>query len=697
MNFYLTIKQFILICTILLTIVFFFAFQNLILEGRICNLAIKINSTSPYSQLQLEGAEIIGLERLNVQSQINYSPTSIQFNKPGISDINVKLKIRSDPIRFNLLKDPRGIASAQISGVGPLENTSEALSIPIHINTNASFSKVRFDGMTIVGIDAQNRTDPNIFSYNDHAITINNTPGTILLADFNADIIFNKETGFITLEKSDDGIFSVDIAGYNYINGQTGTITLHNVPFIVEMTANEGQFFLNNGSIINAKIVLTDESSQNLIIDKNFIALNYTGELDRFHKSSYLLDLNLNHTSSLTIFKTNEGFVNTQLGGNDYFSVGSNPGSSYYSQTYPIIDNTTIDVEKQTKFSFPIIIETTSDWTDVSFEGLDNIQYKITGYSGPIEKPQIRNDILSIKKKSPRDTSFAQVNVTVLATAQNNPKIIIEKGSLNSTIVHLDESTLFLNKEHLSQDSRNKVSFELSQLSNYIPEKSIIYHNPISFIFPTSTILSEKGLTIADPQTLDDSISVSGADLAGVNIGMKRSIAIGALVFALISFALLIILLVSELIKEGFFNFLPGNNISFKIILILLIEIFERMLLSSVFIIEAIATLCLTPFLLLFFNEGIAEGAAILAYILLTTGVILRILEMKEIKFMEKRKEMFIKFDSLVILLATGFIASFDFMETNIGSFIFLVMSGITILFLVIVFTYMNRDLQEIL
>lgn len=74
------------------------------------------------------------------------------------------------------------------------------------------------------------------------------------------------------------------------------------------------------------------------------------------------------------------------------------------------------------------------------------------------------------------------------------------------------------------------------------------------------------------------------------------------------------------------------------------------MAVSSTVILEALLVLALTPFLLMA-NDAMTEAAAVLAYLLLVAGVILRLLEMKKIISMEKSKAIFLKFDSIAILL----------------------------------------------
>ena len=694
MNINITVKQFILICFVILTVVFFFAFQNLTSAGQTSTITVKMNSTAPSSQLQVSGANIIGLERLTPESHIDYSPKSVFFNKTGVSNINVRLKTQEGPVRFTLLKDPRGTASAQISGVGLLENNHESVSVPVHITTNASVSKIRFSGITVAGMDASKTTGkPYVLTWDSQLITINNTAGNQIDIDLNLDVSFDEDLGIITLEKSDDGIFSVDIAGYRYANDRTGAITLHNVPFTVEMTSNQSEIRFNEASIVKAKVINSDLSSQSLILGENFIYISHSGDLDNFHKLNFLLDLNFPSNSSLTIIKPNEGFVNAHLGGTNYFSIGSTPGNAFNTQTYSITDIPT-EEKKTITINSPLIIETTSDWTDITFEGLENPQYFIKGFDGYIDQPEISGNTISIKKKTTRDTTFAQVRGTIQASGQNNPRIIIEKGDIGSTTVILGEKVVFLNGDKIARDSRNRVSFDIPPFSKDLSEGYEIYQNPVSSIFPSVSILNERGLTPADTQSKEESIAISSSDLPGFKIGMKRSVAEGVIAFVFISYALLGILLLSLLIREGFFSFLPERKFSLSTLWTLLTGTLERMAISSTFIVETLIVLATTPFLLMT-NEAMAEYAAILAYLLLVAGVILKLLEMKEMIRMEKSKEMFIKIDSIAILLAAGFIAAFELRTTSVGLLGILGMVGVTLVFLAIAFIYMNRDLHE--
>jgi len=77
--------------------------------------------------------------------------------------------------------------------------------------------------------------------------------------------------------------------------------------------------------------------------------------------------------------------------------------------------------------------------------------------------------------------------------------------------------------------------------------------------------------------------------------------------------------------------------------------------------------LVITPFLLLIV-EAMANGAAVLAYLLLVAGVAIRFGEMKSQFSMDKQNEILIKILCVGVLPAAGILGVFELMEVNPGA-----------------------------
>jgi hypothetical protein len=93
----------------------------------------------------------------------------------------------------------------------------------------------------------------------------------------------------------------------------------------------------------------------------------------------------------------------------------------------------------------------------------------------------------------------------------------------------------------------------------------------------------------------------------------------------------------------------------------------EDMPISSIIILDALICLAITPFLLLSV-EGMANNAAILAYLLLVAGVAVRFAEMKNLLNIDKQKEMLIKILCLAVLPPAGMGGAFELMKINPGA-----------------------------
>jgi len=697
-DFHFTSKTFILIAFFILLIPLFFAVQSLVAGGGPATLDITVNQSSEWSALQFDGARIAGIGILSSPGHVGFSGNRLIVNGTGITKVSVTLADIQDSIKISLSKGPAGTASATIPGVGTLANTQTSLLIPVTLHTNSTSAALRFSGMEIedAKITALSGADqaPII---NKNVIAIRNPSGQDVDLSLAARVSFLQDQPVITLEKNDTGIARATIDQYTYLNDRQGQKTLSNLPVVIEMTSNTSQVFFNGASI--AKGTPANIDTRNLaenIIGDSFIYLRYDDTDNTFHRAAYVIDLNVSNASTLTVYKNNEGFVHLSVGNNEYFVTGQSDSRSYVNKTmYLGIPQFTQSPVTAHKVSVPVSIDTTSDWSDITFKGLDNLALTVTNSEGNIAEPTVSGDTLSIRKTTSTDTTPAHIDLQLTATNPDNPKLLIEKGDLGYTTVNVGDNTVLSNSQKINRNPRNSVTYDLPTLPLSPYQDITVQQNPVAYYFPAGLVLAERGMTLDETQSKPATLLIGKTNLPGFHPALPAPVAKGVIAFVGISMIVIGIFGITLLRREGFFSFLPRQKISTEYIWKLALGTLEKLDVSSVLIIEAILALAITPFLLIINNETLAEGAAVLAYLLLVAGVVIRILEMKNLFTTDREKCMILKLVSVVILFTAGYSGAFALIPHLAGYMLLAGMGIVTVFYLWIVYLYVNRDLYE--
>src|SRR5208337_3561009 len=175
--------------------------------------------------------------------------------------------------------------------------------------------------------------------------------------------------------------------------------------------------------------------TENIIGNSN-IYLRYSDNDNTFHRAKYFLDVNMSAQSTITVYTNNEGFVHIAVGNNDYFVTGQSGVFPYVNSTFYLgVPKFIPPTEPATFVATTGSIETTSDWTDITFQGLGGLTLTITGTKGYIAEPTLSGNTLSIRKTTQLDTTPAQVDFALTAQDQDNAILIIKKGDLGYTTV----------------------------------------------------------------------------------------------------------------------------------------------------------------------------------------------------------------------------------------------------------------------
>ena len=685
-------KAFILLCFLILSIPLFIALQSLSDQGRESTLDLNFNSTSEWTSLRVDGANIIQANSLQSPLKMDYGSDNIIIREPGKFTIRAKIRAIQGLIKFYLAKAPLGQASVEIKGIGVLEDTYQPLKIPIGIKTNSSMSKVTFSGMSIVSAnidELKSRTTYPIITNN--SIFIRNPYREDINLNLTTNISYQETFPTILLEKGNDGTLKVNVGDYAYYNNQTGNRTVRGLLVTIEMTSNKSQVFFDGGAIAHGKVLQLDgQDLQESIVGDNFIYLKYSHDGNAFRRARYLLDLNLSGNSKLTIYKNNSGFVNVMVGKDSYFVTDFGENLPYISRSFELKN---ITQEEHAAISVPVTIETTSDWTSVSFKGLESIGIGLAKVEGDIAPPLISAGTISLQKNNPENRSLVMLNLTLDADSQKDASVTIEKGDIGSTTVQVGDLITLNNDQKIKGNPSNTMTFALPELP--AAESLIELYNPAASMVPIYAISNEMGSSPEQVQP-QPTLSVSQDELPGWEITLEDSIAKGLIAYVFLSYLILIIFWLLELGKKGYFQSLWIEKISGSSIWNFAVDKFESAPVSSVIIFEALVSLALTPFLLIE-SEIFANGTAILAYLLLVAGVATRFFEMKNLLNIDKQKEMILKVESLGILLAAGYIGIFEMIKVQlisvpIGAAGILIPTGV---FLLVVYHYLRTSYFE--
>jgi len=658
------IKTFVLLCLLALLPLLFVAYQSLNSNELSSTLDLSLNSSSNWTQLRLEGATILGLEDLDSPTQIKHSDNAILMEGPGKTKIRAIVRIDHNPVTFFLTKDLMGQASAEINGIGKIENLRQPITIPISLRTNSTQAKIGFNGLVIKKSNIINlRGAAYRPVITESSISLTNPLGNEVRLDLLVGASVFNETPYVFLEKGDKGIFQAQIGTYVYRDNNNGKRTIRNLPVTVEMTSNKAQINFDGAQISQGKITQIDSQDlQTSILGDNFIFLQYSHNGTAFRRANVQLDLSINQTPHLTISKNNAGFVGVRIENNSYFLSNSSKTDSYVSQSYPIVDFRG-DQNPEKRISVPFSVETTSEWTDITLDGLDGTDIIVTKIEGNISQPVIANGKISIKKNSPEDRSPAMIEAILTAESQDDGSLRIEKGDNGYTRVSVGEMEIatYNNIGDIKGDPRNGMLFQLPDLPDTPTDSNVIY-NPVASIFPVYAELSGQGLTIEDTQPKEIFLSVTSTEMPGQGLRFSLPMAEGVKTYVFI--AMLILLMFSIVVLRPEARLGVSRTPFLDTLWKQQGELGKHLPLSSTLIIEALVALAVIPPLLI--DAGAtATLAARAVYLVLVAVLILRLMRIKKREDADAGDWYQARRETIGILLAAGaYFALFELLRS---------------------------------
>lgn len=535
------IKTFILLCLIALLPLLFIANQSLRDDKVSSTLDISLNSSSAWTQLRLEGATITSLEVGDPSPGIKHSGDAILMEGPGKARIKAIISVTQNPVRLFLTKDLMGQASIDIGGIGRIENFNQPVSIPISLRTNSTQAKISFNGLSIKKSSIEDLKGPAYRPIiTEGSISVANPLGRELKLDLLARASVYDEFPTVVLQKGDNGTFQAEVGNWVYNNNKTGKRTVRNLPVTVEMTTNMTQIFFKGADISQGKITqIDDQGLQASIIGDDFLFLKYNLDGNTFRRATFLMDLNYSQRSGLTIYKNDSGFVGAKIANKNYFLANSSKTDSYVSSSFAL-GELKDDETALKRISVPLYIETTSDWTDITLEGLDGAEIDVTKVEGNVSQPVVSGDKISIRKNTKGDTNVARVEVAIKAEGQDDGWMEIEKGGSGYTQVRVGQIATFNNMGESKDNAKNRMLFRLPTLPRAEVDPNFIY-NPVAYILPIYAELYDQGLTIEETQPKEVSLSINAEEIPEKGFRFSVPVAEGVRIYILIAFLILLV------------------------------------------------------------------------------------------------------------------------------------------------------------
>ncbi|MCX9011237.1 MAG: hypothetical protein OIN66_08955 [Candidatus Methanoperedens sp.] len=689
------------------------AANNLTVDGKheikTSSIIVTISTTSDWAVVSFNGASVQKYEILDKadglmvpimdSSEIMIS----KYKNDGIPEtIRLKLELRIfyENVELGITKDYTGEASVTIDKTGEYRNNKKPLQVPVTIETTSDWTKIDLDGATIrnaaiLDIKGIAMREPIIGTKSITLAKVGVNDTSYGSARFLIDMSLDTPMPGITLEKADNGMTRVIIGELTLENNQTAaSVLLRNIPLIIETTSNKTQIEFQG--LYLRKVNPVEVNGQNLtdsMIEENSILLNYSHSGDSYRKARYLVDLGVTDApSNIIITKNDPGYAVVGLATYDFASIGKSTNGSV---SYPLDtkhlssaiegDMVSFDRTKEKKYeekTIPLHIETTSDWTDITLKDMTITSAEIKSISGNIEKPTIGGNTILIKKLVTYDKSFSSVDLLLHVHLSKNfndlhestMTITVSRGDIGSTTVQTSKMLRLVNAEKAKNDPSNTKIYEIPLDTILVDNKNQgdISYNPVAYTIPLFKELSEQNMELIDTQEMRSTYLIDANMFPGmnkINMNLRESEAVGLLSAVALSQLILFILGMYTLSKEGFFNFIPRllgkDKITIRTMGGLAIELFEKTPASSLFILEALIVLVITPFILLL-NRTFAEVSAILAYFLLVFGVSLRLVGQSErvkriFQFQDFSVIMFlIKTASIIMMLSSLVAAGFE-------------------------------------
>ncbi len=733
-------KILILILMFLLLIPLYIAVDNLTSgerhEIKTSTITVTISTTSDWSRISFDGASIKDTKIIDKTGGLKdpvVDSTGIILNRyknngaPDIIRMEMELDIFKEEVDLVITKDYNGETNVSIDKTGEYRNDKKPLRVPVTIETTSDWTKLDLNGATIrnaqiLDIKGTALREPIVGTKSIVLAKLETNDSSSGSARFLVDLSLNDPMPAVTLEKADNGKTTVTIGDSILVNDMTTSVNLKNIPLMIETTSNWTEIGLKGLYIRRAKPLEID--NRDLIestVGSGFILLNYSHPGNSYRKASYMVDFRVtNGPSGISIMKNDPGYTIVNLGENAFADLGKDNGNksvtydikpeSLSSRTVrePLFELDQIKENEYMEKSLPLRIETTSDWADITLKDFTIIDSEIKNTGGNIDRPTVGTNTIALKKSRTYDNSFASAELILHIKPDENfvnqhkdiITITIAKGDIGAATVLIGKESL-VNAENIKNDPRNIKIYEIPLNSLKAEKKNgdIAYYNPVTYSVPLFNELNEMDIELAGTQEMRTAYSINIDAFPGknkINFNLRKSESLGLLCGVILSYLILIILGIHILSKEGFFNFIPGligeDKITIQTMSLFAIKLFEKTAGSSLFILEALIMLAITPFVLMV-DQTYAEGTAILAYFLLVSGVLLRVVGQSEranriFQWQEFPMVMFLIKTVSVLMILSSFVAAGYELIGLYGAIAFFLPG---LLFVILVIIYVRR------
>lgn len=721
----------------------YIAVDNLVIhekrEIKTSSIIVIISTSSDWARASFNGASIKDYRVLDKTGGLKdpiIDQTGIILNKymgDGAQEtvkLELELGVFDRNVELVTTKDYNGEMSVNIDKIGEYKNNKKPLQLPITIETTSDWTKVELNGATIrnakiLDIKGATLREPIIGTKSIILAKLEGNDTSSGSAKILLDLSLDTYMPIVTIDKADNGMTKVSVGDLTLENNLTAAKIFKNIPLTIETTSDKTEINFKGLYLRKVKPIELDKNDlSESIAGSNFIFLNYSHLGNSYRKASYLIDFGATNTpADITIMKSDPGYTVVNLATYSFASIGKSENKSI---TYPIepsnLPSTTVreplfelDQIKEEDYSekiLPLRIETTSDWTEVMLKDATITSAEVKTTSGNIEKPVIGANNILIKKPASYDNSFASAELLLHLSLNENfidqrkdaITITIAKGDIGTTTVQIGKTGL-VNAENIKNDPRNTKTYEI-QLDAMQAEKKNgeeTLYNPAAYSIPLFNELYKQGIELVDTQEMQEVYSISSDMFPGrdkIDLNLRKSEAMGLLSFVILSYLVLIVVGINILSKEGFFDFIPGligeNKTKVQTISDFAVKLFEKTPASSLFILEALIVLAITPFVLMV-DQTYAEGTAILAYFLLVFGVGLRTVgEIKSsnkiFNWFDSKIVMFIiKIESIVMVISAVVIAGFELIGIYGSLAIFL----FSLLVIATVYKYLRNNFED--
>lgn len=686
-------------------------------------LSMGIETTSSRTLIYFDGAVMEGIRvtglKDNGLKKLDLSNASISMQREkGADDLPTEVNVSfvpyvgQDIVTLVIDKDATGNSSVTIGGIGEFKQGSNSFKIPLRVNTTSEWTTLTFSGASILQssigrVWGRDVTEPVIGT---NFITLSRRPGGNLSqigAEFLLDINFDQELAIVTIERGDGGSTQAEIGPFGaFENPEMTPRKVLSVPITIQTTADLSEISFQGGTLRKVESIKRAGDFSDLLI-RGSNTLHITKTSPGYGSLEYRLEIETGEKEiDLGISRVGTGFTLVQIGdAGSYANAGREKNLTTVHHTVDLspfleVDRLTPEkIEKETaiiRLDIPLSVLTTSDWTKVTFRGVNSIRAKKFSVEGDVLAPSISVNSILISKPRLYDqtpaTAYFDLEIELQRIAMDKIQLVIERGDIGYTTVEMPDVGRFTHERKIKDDPSNMAMIPIS-FEEIAKKKAIegrVYYNPVSFSLPYINLVGKLPTGAAKYKFLSQELGERP-----YTFSLRPSESIGVIAGVLLSYLVLSILGIQLLAREGYFSFAqegPNGGIVSAVFR----GLFERTPPSSLLILEALALLVPTA-LILMVDSMAANALAILAYLFLALGLVLHLIGRTELPEKVLR---YVEVDLLMFLLKIGPIIAILAGVNTIG-YQFLGLRGLlaagvpSLFFLFMVYGYIDRYLGK--